>query len=392
MNFNILRKTINEAATCKVETGIHEFFGGITESCNEFNLMMNESCGELDCDIRVGNEILVEAATSGATETQCRVINESIFGNVIDKIKEFFKKIVEYIKGIINKIKLYAAGLSTNTDKWYNKMKEAVKTAATNKDITKSFEWEGYNWNEAEITGIKDLAEKVADIKASFGIMAVGVSEKSKIGISDVDSHMKETIAAYEKAVKEFNTTTKTESGAVAAMSKNKDALNKEIEKAVADYKDAVKAAIGLTGNMDGYKGAITDKVHGSKTVRPLKGIDGKYSGMLTYIEKCSDTLSDVADAYEKTKDVYQKALDYLESESSAADFTEVDNIDKDNREALDAAKEVFSKVISTTKTVITYGQGIYNGLCSLQLSLTKDCAQSYMKVLTKLALAKPSK
>lgn len=387
MNFYGLRVAINESVSTRIDCDTHEFFGGISESFNEFNSMISESTLAIDTDVRVGNEILVEAVTMGASEEHCDLINEGVVKNVIARIKQFFRNILEYIKGIINKIKTYAQGMTKNTDKWYKQMKEAVETAAKNRDITKGFEWEGFEWNDSEAEGILDKAKAVAGKFISVG----HVSQEKTVSIDTIDKYLKDITGSFKDSVKELNV--KGEVGNVS--SDNADEYEKtsseKTKKALENYKESVKKAMGISGKVDNYKEEISAKVRGSKAAKSLKGIDSKYSKMLQYIKESSDKLSSVSDAYDDIKDKYEKALSAIE-DSGLEDVEYVDGIGDKERKILETNRAVFTENLNSVKSAIGYGQGVYNSLCSLQLSLVQERSREYMRTLNRLANAKPKK
>ncbi len=392
MNFFKLREVMNEAVTVNVNCDTHEFFGGISESFCEFNLMMNESSLAIDTDIRMGNEILIEAVMSGSGQETLSLINESVFGSVIDKIKAFFRKIVEYIKGIINKIKLFINGMGTKTTSWHGKMKKAVEDAARNKDITRNFEWMGYDWNHGEIDNIKTKADAVAAIY----IEVEEGGKKRKISIIDCKDYIVEGTQEMNHLIDLLNTTTAIDD----SDSKNEALLeddnggfdtDAEMKKKLESYKDDVKAKLEISGDRDKYKEAISNLCRGGKETKPLKGIDSKYSKMLSFIADCTDNLGKIRDSYDTLKKKYENILSFLETEHHK-DFDFVKDVPEKNRKVLNLLTSAYSKYITLVKDVVTYGQGVYNNLCALQLSLTQECAREYMKVLTKLAMSKPSK
>lgn len=387
MNFGQLRQVINESVGGRVQTDVHEFFGPITESFGEFNIMLHEASLGIDTDSRMGNEILIEAVATGQGEEALAVINESVVSTVIDKVKAFFRKIVEYIKGIIAKIKVYISGMTTHTNKWYGKMKKPVEEAAKNREITKGFEWEGYEWDHSKIDAILDKANAVADVK--FTAKDAGVLLDADFSIDTVDVDIKGLSGKYNTSVTKLNS--KTKYGSYGSAGSDTSASNRSLEKAMDSYKDGIKSALGISGDLDKFKDTLATEARGSKEVKNLKGIDSKYTKMLEFIDKCSDKLSDISDSYDAVKTKYEKALSALEGDVFK-DFDKVDGIDSDNSKRLDEVTSLLSSTLTKIKAAATYGQSKYNDLCSLQLSLTKECAQSYMKVLSRLATAKPAK
>lgn len=388
MNFGTLRAAINESVGSRVNTDVHEFFGPITESFAEFNIMLHESAFEIDTDMRMGNEILIEAVGSGQGEDALVLINESVVSTVIDKIKAFFRKIVEYIKGIISKIKLYVKGLTNQTNKFYSAMKKPVEEAAKNKDITKNFTWEGYEYDLSKMDGILARANAVAGVE--FVAKDSGILLDTTFSVDNVDNCVKSLSGKYNNAVSKLND--KNKSGmAVVSAGNDSSASSRSLEKAMESYKDGIKSALGVSGDLDKFKDTIAAEVRGSKEPKSMKGIDSKYTKMLEFIDKCSDKLSDVSDSYDAVKAKYEKALSALEGDIFK-DFEKVDGIDPDNSKKLDELTSLLNATLTKVKAAATYGQSKYNDLCSLQLSLTKECAYSYMKVLRRLASAKPSK
>ncbi len=386
MNFFKLREVMNESTSLAVNCDTHEFFGGISESFCEFNLMMNESCLAIDTDVRMGNEILIEAVMNCSGENTLSLINEGVFGSVIDKIKAFFRKIIEYIKGIINKIKLFINGMSRKTNIWHGKMKKAVEDAARNKDITRNFEWMGYDWNHGEIDNIKtkaDDAATVAYVVKGSGRFTLNAS------VEDIDKAVN-TLGAFHRGVYEKINNASDDNTYSSFDTKESD-YKVRTEKALETYKDDVKAKLGITGDATKYKEAISNLCRGGKEAKPLKGIDSKYSKMLSFIADCTDSLGKIRDSYDTLQKKYENGLSTLEG-PVFKDIETAKDITDDHRKRLNAATSHLSDILTQFKAAITYGQGVYNDLCSLQLSLTKECALEYMKVLTKLAMAKPSK
>ena len=376
MDFYTLRQAINENVAARVETGTHEFFGGITESFNEFNLMMSESALEIDTDVRMGNEVMIEAVSMGVSAADFELINESIGGTVVAKVKAFFRSVVEYIKGLISKLKTYVAGLSKSTNTWHSKMKADVEKAGRDRSITADFTWEAYKWDHSKMDGLYTLAEKVADIKAE------GFS------LDGVDAYIKDATSDYEVSVKLHNSTGGRAGAGTINPAKGE---TKYVDGALKTYKAAIGSALGVRGDVDGYKSTLAETVKG-KSMSSQKGIDSKYSNMLDFIDKCTDKIDKITELYEKSKTRFENAISALDAVEAAADVEMVSGLAEDNKKALLAAKEVFTNTTTFAKRMTSYGQSVFNGICALQVSLTKECAMSYMKVLSKLAMAKPKK
>ena len=389
---------------------------------------MNETYLDMLTMDRMGQELLLESTIS-ASEISRAIINEGVIGALIDSARKLFKTIIDFIKGLIAKINLFADSMRKNINTW---MKKVAPTAlARSKEIkyVKNLEHEGYNWDEAYIG-----AELMGKLK---NIMAIRVKKKSyKISGDDVtvieestdssittatkiviDSNkhleMLKNITARKSKMKQAEAEGVGEKKTAAAKgssdANNKNPEAKEFKADIPDVaaEDSAKTDKGGNdakgvSNKDIFKEAIdtylknefgatktdyTEKIikaakRGTEPVTK-KGFSASIiQRYVNFIASSPSIVSAIHNRYSALLEEYNKLYDAINSMDSSS-------ISEGDSDVLAKYNKYVKQPVYETLGFIRDCTAINNAISKTNIALVEECTKEYMKICNKLALMK---
>lgn len=363
-----IRQSLNESAITASNVAPHSFCGELSQAhFSEMSEIMSEASMDLAMNANSGVEILIECAISDGDKLTA--LCESVFSNIIDKVKAFFRKAKQVVLGIIEKLKLHLVSLEKNVTKWLKVVEKPLENGMRHKA---DFEYEGYIWKTSEIAAILDKATKVADtVEAEKDIESMKkVSEMVNSGKVD-EKDVEDAVSTLSK-------------GGIKDINGLKDYENDSKE-------DAIKYIEGILGyKYDEYKERIRKDVRGGEK-KPIKGFKEGDSPetMLKFVKDSGDLISKMKDDYEKLSTSLSKCLSALESIKFDTSKYDEGNPSKSYVADLSTAA---STLIRLAIELVKTRQGVVDSLRALALDLTTKCKTDYMSVLTRLARFKPAK
>ncbi len=211
---------------------------------DNFNLMMSESCLDIETCNRQGNEILLEAVVNGCSDEVLGIINEGVVGTVIEKIRTLIKAIYNFIKGLIDKMNLFADSMTNNINKWLKKVAPTALEKSKEAKYISKLSTEGYYYDEVYLSdGLYGILERVMDY--SVGAITIEFNQDGST------KEVKEEIKASPKDTAEFIKKKKRQIDDLFSFARK--VKNKEPEEKPSATKD--NSADGKTGKDEAEKG-----------------------------------------------------------------------------------------------------------------------------------------
>jgi len=405
----------------------------------EFNNVINEGYLDLITTDRVGGEILIESTLSGLSEENLILLNEGVLGTVWEGVKKLFSAIIDFIKGIINKLNVFADSMTSNISKWMKKVAPTALQHSKDPGYLSRLEYEGYKWNENFITN---------DLYASIGkILNTPAKIKTvKINQNGETSEIEESIISSPKNAAElinkrreelknlFNYVNKKHKELEEDLkkketdSKEKDTdENKETKTGVKDEmkidipevggkaddenKEPVKGSKADQGkseklvsekgsgkeefkkiisdyfqkefgtSREKYEEDITLKAHGIKEPRAIN----KFSSSM--IKSYIDFIANSRVVIDKIKDRYSSLLDEYVNLENAIESLSRDTTDSKDATFLKKYKSYIKDPVMNSIDFVRDCTAINNTLCRLNINLVEECTKEYIRICNKLAL-----
>lgn len=186
-------------------------------------------------------------------------IQEGVMSNLWERVKNFFEKIIAFVKGIIQKIKVKLGMLSKDATKFLASYKEAISIARKEGKVADyKIEFEFYKGLiKEESYGMDNKLLLVTKAIAEMSPAEI-ISEAEKGAFDgddneDIDDTVKEIKDDFEDALKEQTEKTKEEldSTKVALCVKFIESFNKDMSKAEKGYKDIVNGLNKCQKNLE---------------------------------------------------------------------------------------------------------------------------------------------
>ena len=347
------------------DTDTYEFIGNIEESTAEFNYNLMTEAVDMTLTLNTLDEIMVEAAVNGGRD-RVRMISEGVFANFAEKVKKFFKKIIELVKGIIAKLKEFFYTLTRNTSKWMSHMESKVKEAA-NRSGANTLTHEMYKWNIQFVT--KEMCSGITTI-----LQKTEVSELIKTAEAKSNSYIRGS-SDYEETSKE-----------------ELRAITRDHDKLKAKNHEFVGKAFGLKGsNMDAIWNGIAKKAKGGSekvTVKFMTESGLGVSNMLDAINNSTDVINDLTTAYNEhlsdLEDMNKEVTDKIEEL--------VDKANGDNNEQKTRDQDMIRTTFGAIQDSLTFMEGVCNTARGHNVEYAKAMASDFMHALNKLAAYKEPK
>lgn len=347
----------------------YEFIGSIEESTAEFNYVLMTESIDLTATLNTLDEIMVEAAVNGGRE-RVRMISEGVFANFAEKIKKFFKKLIELVKGIIAKLKEFFYTLTKNTNKWMSLMEAKVKEAA-NRSGANTITHEMYKWSIPYVT--KGMSEGV-----------IGLLKNMDEGMSKwFDTKFADAGMTDERFAPDLT----------------KNGISKEHTKALTNIREKAKTEMVKTaakclgvsgGTMDAIWTAVSKKAKGGSEKVSVKfmtegGLGA--SNMLDAISNSSDTINTLTEAYNTHLSELQEISSSI-SETLDDTLSDIKGDDDDTLRLQNAVREMFG----LAQDKISMLEGMCTTARGLNTEYVKAMTSDFMHALNKLAAYKEPK
>lgn len=366
-----------------------------TDNINECFSTLNNSVASDYADyleiVASTDEILAEAAMSGSSNIYR--LNESVFSTIKEKVVNFFKKLIEKIKGLITALKAFLYKLRGKVDSWLNTMESQIGKIKDKKGYEK-VEMEMNQWDIDYIT------------TNSGSSMIGGVAALADTWKTEVDTKVSSEGEASVEVFKTFKKTQQTnasnsgfsnEGRSDTAVKSARDKLDKDtkaLSRSTEDYADKVAAgkvqtAFGLAGvnvsDKTAFETGLRRKAHKGKEGKSsykITSINGGIDGMKNALSKSTQAISDLQDAYEKHLKGLVDFENKLESEGKDID---IDNSDKYPSEYISSITDYVKAQYNYYMKVTTVYEGYMNATKGLNTQLIQEMDKEFMNALTKL-------
>lgn len=410
-----LARTISESAGAGYydNTTPHEFIGeSMSAVTAEFQFgLMSEAAEFMDL-AAASDDLLAEAAMDHPE--QFDVLQENVLTSIKNGILKFWKKIKEFVKGLIEKLKAAFYRLTGKTDKWLGIMKSKINDAAR-RTGSGDFKYTMYPFEEKyiidELSGnLEGLmtswdkhvgneiteAESVSDAIARIGReIAQGKTPTPRQmgGVDrDVAKEAKETKDTVDKYARDnfsyanADDAQKDEPRITAYV----EDLEKKTEKINDETEDLMDKLPGEIGGFFGINGATTmenlwtevkEKGHGSSE-KSEQQIGNRTNSMISAIEGSKKTIDKIKKAYEGHLRVLTKYESQLEKVGPNIKFTDEskNHIPSAVTRAMnDNFKAAYTRIMKVTQAY----EGAMNSARQINISLVEEMTSSYMSALT---------
>lgn len=411
-------QTFQPLLTTQKRQDVNESFEFYTFA--NFDILMNESYLDIEITNRQGRELLIES--SGCSNEIREIINEGVIGTLLEKVSSFIKAIIEFIRGLINKINLFADSMTKNINKW------VVKVAPTALEKSKSAKYlsgltgEGYYWDESYIsTGLISLLGKVMDYSATVSQLTLTSNGKVEMVTAESSSSPKKTAEQVKKKtsiIKQLFSFEKKVSDKIKTEEANKketkepeqkpdtksDEKNKEFSVDIPEvkpeedtknntnntdtkvtensYKEAIAKFLKETFNSDkaNYRNIIIKKAHkgSAEPIGLSKYSSSMIAGHIEFIKKAPELIKAITERYTDLLN------EYNELESA---LTQMDRGQTSSNE-LSKYQNIVMGEIKSNISFVKEATSINNTIANVNISLVEECTKQYMRVCNKLALS----
>lgn len=372
-----LKNALNESAAFggSVNAGVYNFVGDLNESTfMEANYVVMSEAAGISEFITASDEAMVEAVVSGTlTESQQYALSENVFTQIIEGIKKFIKKVIEVIKGLINKLKAFFYKFTGKTSKWVGVMRKPIEDAIKNGgENARNFKYMMHKWNEDYI--LKTLTAAVAiDDLASVNTANDDLTKKQ----NDVIDEFKEWSQTDEDVVDRR----------VKILDDDTEAIKHNTEEFLKKLNGKFAAALKSSGNdmSTVWQDVEKEASGGEKQDLPILN-NAKH--MMDVIEKSKNTISELERTYKKQLDALSKS------------YKLVDKADTDMKSApeniptavVSAARRKLSATYDSYKTKISHVQALTNTCQSKNIKYVQSMVSEYMSALSKFSSIKKKK
>lgn len=394
LNVYNLSRAINESAS-GIYTGPcvpYNFTGSLDEATNEMNYILMTEAVEMNAFSTTADEIMTEAAVGNPATLQ--TLSESVFTSIAEAAKKFWAKLKEMVKGMITKIKAMFYQVTGKTNKWVSVMRSRIE-AKYGKKEAEDLTVEIHKWERSYFVG-KGCSMVVA-IKA-IAEDAIATSGNDYNFISNVKTQMSgvtsQMTANNQNAEGENGKKTSAEISGVT------DKIKEESEKfknARGDWRTErltfIAQKFGVSGSSpnsieDIWNAVAKKATGGEKTTVKISEIGA--SAMLDAVDKASETISDLKDAYEKHYNDIAKMEEKVKS--TFDDLDKVKDADKYPAEIMTAYKGYVSDVNKVVTGYVTFLESVVNTAKTKNIDMVKKMCSEYMGALSKYAGVKAPK
>ena len=298
------------------------------------------------------NELLIENTLS--QNPNLEALSENVFTGIIENVKKFFRKMVEVVKGILQKIQAYFYALTGKTNKWADLMSKKINSQASGVEV----KVEMHEWKQDEVlTGLGNKASSLVDYYSE--------SIKKRVDTAKGMADMYSTTAfmnkdsnpdAYDGKMDEF-----------------RERHTKDDEANTEKYAAEIKKRLNVDVNeLSDITSALTKEVNGGD-VNTVTVSSSNANSMLTVVMPQSQRL--------KTLDKIKPDTMKMDGEKDA----------KNPRAFTDARERIKIELNNLVKHTNTF-HSVIETVRKVNLSCLDNMTREYMTALNKYAGGKPEK
>lgn len=316
------------------------------------------------------NELLIESTLSQSHNLEA--LSENVFTGVIENVKKFFRKMVEIVKGILQKIQAYFYALTGKTNKWADLMGKKINNQKSGVEV----KVEMHEWKQDEV--LSGLGNKANNLVSKW-------SEGLKKEIDSIDSIIGsyKNMATGTKDVENYNSNDDME-----AFRKNNDERN---ERMAEDNLKTFNTVLGVSANsVSDIASELTKEVTGGD-VNTVTVSSSNANTMLTVIKGASKTRDNLEKSYKnylKTLDTALKTLDKIKPDSMKIEGEK----DAKNPRGFADAREKIKLDINHLVSGTNQFHSMIETVRKVNLTCLDNMTREYMTALNKYAGGKPEK
>lgn len=316
------------------------------------------------------NELLIESTLS--QNSNLEALSENVFTGIIENVKKFFRKMVEVVKGILQKIQAYFYALTGKTNKWADLMSKKINNQKSGVEV----KVEMHEWKQDEV--LSGLGSKADSLVSKW-------SEGLKKEIDSIDKVIEsyKNLATGTKDVEGYNSDDDME-----AFRKNNETRN---EKMAEDNLKAFNTVLNVSANsVSDIAAELTKEVNGGD-VNTVTVSSSNANSMLTVIKGASKTRDNLEKSYKsylKALDTALKTLDKIKPDSIKIEGEK----DAKNPRGFADAREKIKLDINHLVSGTNQFHSVIETVRKVNLSCLDNMTREYMTALNKYAGGKPEK
>jgi len=378
----------------------------------------------------VCEDMLMESVATGSSNFDA--LNENVFNTIIEKVKKFFKKIVEFVKGIIVKLKAFFYKMTNNTEKWIDLMEDKI-TDAVNRSGSDKFKYSMYEYDENWIiTGMKGCIQQMMSVwgtdpllknlqtnKAESDIKQIMMDFKTKTTNTYIGKHTekapiqrdesgkimkgsgkKDETRSWDenrykdsegKAAGAENLDNENVKKAMAKLEEDVDKLKDDEKDWSADKADRIAGFFGVTGGSseDSIWAAVAKKARKDASEKKSIEIKSRALQMVGTLKRNPKLIDDIKKAY----DDHLKLLEKVHSGVEKAGATiKIENESEVPSNLASSIGTYYRAYYDATIAHVSFYENATNKAKDLNISLLKEMTQAYMGALNKFAGVKEVK
>lgn len=315
------------------------------------------------------NELLIENTLSGNENLDA--LSENVFTGVVENVKKFFRKMIEVVKGILQKIQAYFYALTGKTNKWADLMSKKINNQKSGVEV----KVEMHEWKQDEVlSGLGNKANKLVD----------SWSTEVKGAIDTIDNQIEKfkNAATASRDVENYN------DDDMDTFRKNSDANN---EARTEKFLGIFNQVLGTSANSaSDVSSELTKEINGGD-MNTVTVSSSNANSMLTVVKGASKTRDGLEKSYKKYLKVLDdalKTLDKIKPDSMKMDGEK----DAKNPRAFTDARERIKTHVNTLVSETNQFHTMIEAVRKVNLTCLDNMTREYMTALNKYAGGKPEK
>lgn len=315
------------------------------------------------------NELLIENTLSGNENLDA--LSENVFTGVVENVKKFFRKMIEVVKGILQKIQAYFYALTGKTNKWADLMSKKINNQKSGVEV----KVEMHEWKQDEVlSGLGNKANKLVD----------SWSTEVKGAIDTIDNQIEKfkNAATASRDVEDYN------DDDMDTFRKNSDANN---EARTEKFLGIFNQVLGTSANSaSDVSSELTKEINGGD-MNTVTVSSSNANSMLTVVKGASKTRDGLEKSYKKYLKVLDdalKTLDKIKPDSMKMDGEK----DAKNPRAFTDARERIKTHVNTLVSETNQFHTMIEAVRKVNLTCLDNMTREYMTALNKYAGGKSEK
>lgn len=315
------------------------------------------------------NELLIENTLS--QNPNLEALSENVFTGIIENVKKFFRKMIEVVKGILQKIQAYFYALTGKTNKWADLMSKKINNQKSGVEV----KVEMHEWKQDEVlSGLGNKANKLVD----------SWSTEVKGAIDTIDNQIEKfkNAATASRDVEDYN------DDDMDTFRKNSDANN---EARTEKFLGIFNQVLGTSANSaSDVSSELTKEINGGD-MNTVTVSSSNANSMLTVVKGASKTRDGLEKSYKKYLKVLDdalKTLDKIKPDSMKMDGEK----DAKNPRAFTDARERIKTHVNTLVSETNQFHTMIEAVRKVNLTCLDNMTREYMTALNKYAGGKPEK